>query len=405
MVSIGMGLAAAAILAPFAVTGVLDDVMTRAYMDVVGQYDELSTKAFNVWWWLGTPDVSDGSVPHAVAALAAGGADMVSVDASPLMWLTWRRVSLIAYAAAVALILSIHTYLRAPLSWYATAGLLGLAFFVIPTEMHERYAHPALAMLALWAVGGQWRERMYVLISILLVLNMTFPQPIEAVGSYIGAGMVISFAVMVGWLAIGRKRSVAVEDRTPPPEVVEPLPPARTLIRLFRGASFVGCGVLAVAGIGIAVTGRMADDVGTGDGALLLSRIRAESSSQGWGTLQNDRSVLGGVLQLGDTVYLRGLGTHASSTVEYDIPEGYSEFFAIVGIDAGSRGGGSVVAKVLLDGEQVFESATLTGESEPVEVRVPLGAARRITLIADETADGEKADHVDWALARFERTP
>ena len=404
-VAAGMGLAAAAILAPFAVTGVLDDVMTRAYTDVVGQYDELSTKAFNVWWWLGTPDVSDGSVPHAVAVVAAGGGDTVSVDASPLMWLTWRRVSLIAYAAAVALILSIHTYLRAPLSWYATAGLLGLAFFVIPTEMHERYAHPALAMLALWAVGGQWRERMYVLISILLVLNMTFPQPIEAVGSYIGAGMVISFAVMVAWLAIGRKRSVAVEDRTPPPEVVEPLPPARTLIRMFRGASFVGCGVLAVAGIGVAVAGRMADDVGTGDGALLLSTIRAESSSQGWGTLQNDRSVLGGVLQLGETVYLRGLGTHAPSTVEYDIPEGYSEFFAIVGIDAGSRGGGSAVAKVLLDGEQVFESATLTGESEPVEVRLPLGAARRITLIADETPDGEKSDHVDWALARFERSP
>ena len=63
------------------------------------------------------------------------------------------------------------------------------------------------------------------------------------------------------------------------------------------------------------------------------------------------------------------------------------------------------MAKVLLDGEQVFESTTLTGKSEPVEVRVPLGAARRITLIADETPDGEKSDHVDWALARFERTP
>ena len=63
------------------------------------------------------------------------------------------------------------------------------------------------------------------------------------------------------------------------------------------------------------------------------------------------------------------------------------------------------MAKVLLDGEQVFESATLTGESDPVEVRVPLGFAQRITLVADETSDGEKSDHVDWALARFERLP
>jgi len=393
------------ILAPFAVTGVLDDVMTRAYTDVVGQYDKLSTNAFNVWWWSGTPEVPDGSVPHAVAVLAAGGADTVSVDASPLMWLTWRRVSLIAYAAAVALILSIHTYLRAPLSWYATAGLLGLAFFLIPTEMHERYAHPALAMLALWAVGGPWRERMYVLISVLLVLNLTLPQPVEAVGSYVAAGLVISFAVMVAWLAIERKRSVAIEDRISTPEVVEPLPLARPLVRVFRVVSFSGCALLTLAAIGIAATGQVADDGGTGDGAVYLSTIKAESSKQDWGQLENDRSVLGGVLQIGDTVYLRGLGTHAPSTVEYEIPEEYSEFVAVVGIDAGSRGGGSAVVRVLLEGEQVFESATLTAESEPVEVRVPLGAARRITLLADETSDGQKSDHVDWALARFERTP
>jgi Gpi18-like mannosyltransferase len=405
MVAIGMVLAAVPILAPFAVGGVLDDVMTRAYTEVVGQYDELSTKAFNVWYWLGTPEVPDGSVPHSVAAVAAGGTDSVSVDGSLLMWLTWRRVSLIAYAAVVALILSIHTYLRAPLAWYATAGLLGLAFFAIPTEMHERYAHPAFALLAIWAVGGPWRERMYILISVLLVLNYTFPQPVEAVGSYIGAGVVISLAALIAWLAVGRMRSVAVEDRSPPPEIVEPLPPARSLIRIFRIASFSGCAVLAIAGIAVTLMGQVRDDAGPDDRSVFLSTIQAESSTQGWGTLQHDRSVLGGVLRLGDTVYLRGLGTHAPSRVEYEIPPGYANFVAVVGIDAGSRGAGSAVAKVLLDGEAAFESAELTAESAPLEVRVPLGEARRITLVAGEASGGQKSDHFDWALARFERTP
>jgi endo-alpha-N-acetylgalactosaminidase len=121
--------------------------------------------------------------------------------------------------------------------------------------------------------------------------------------------------------------------------------------------------------------------------------------------LQHDRSVLGGVLRLGDTVYLRGLGTHAPSRVEYEIPPGYANFVAVVGIDAGSRGAGSAVAKVLLDGEEAFESAELTAESAPLEVRVPLGEARRITLVAGEASGGQKSDHFDWALARFERTP
>lgn len=411
-VVVGMVLAAVPILAPFALTDTLDDVIERAYTGVVGQYPELSTNAFNVWWWLGTPEVLDDSVPYVLAAVAANGADTVSLDASPLLDFDWRRVSLIAYAAAVALILSIHTYLRAPLSWYGTAGLLGLAFFLIPTEMHERYAHPALAMLALWAVGGPWRERMFILVSMLLLLNLTHPQPVEAVGSYIGAGLVLSFVALVAWIVVERVRSFGVAGRgvappapPPPPELIEPLPPRRVLVRLFRIASFAGCAALSAAAISAVVIANLNTAGLKDDGDVYLHTLAPTASKQGWGRLRANRSVLGGVLQMGDTIYLRGLGAHAPSVMEYEIPEGYTEFVARVGIDAGSRGQGSAVARVLLDGAEVFASSTLTEESGPVDVRVPLGDARQLTVRAEPTPDGQTSDHVDWALARFTREP
>ena len=56
-----------------------------------------------------------------------------------------------------------------------------------------------------------------------------------------------------------------------------------------------------------------------------------------------------------------------------------------------------------LDGERKFQSGILTGVSDAVPIRIPLGAARRLLLEADPTPDGKQHDHLDWADARFTR--
>ncbi len=139
------------------------------------------------------------------------------------------------------------------------------------------------------------------------------------------------------------------------------------------------------------------------DGPVFLSALDAMTAEQGWGTLTRDRSVSDRPIQLGDRFYLCGLGTHAPAELTYAIPDGYDTFEAAVGVDRGTQGRGSVVVSVEVDGRCVFESPTLTGNSPPMPVRVSVSGGERLTLRAAATGDGNRFDHVDWALARFDR--
>lgn len=139
------------------------------------------------------------------------------------------------------------------------------------------------------------------------------------------------------------------------------------------------------------------------EGRLYLSWLDPVSIEQEWGELQIDRSVENGPLRIGEKVYLRGLGTHAHSKVLYEIPEGFTFFQAEVGVDRETNGLGSIRASVFLDGQRVFQTPVLTGDSPATIVRVPLGGARQVMLQVDDAGDGNRFDHADWADARFVR--
>jgi Gpi18-like mannosyltransferase len=399
---VGGTVAGAWLCAPFALNGVLDDVLRRAYVGVVGQYNQLSPSAYNMYWALADHRTADNGVPGAVALAAAAGRASLPAGSSPLMALTWRHISLIVYSLGVALILSIYSYRPGAIARLGTAGLLGLALFLLPTEMHERYAHPAIALLALWAVTSAWRERAFFLLSALLLLNLAHILPPEDVGAHIGVALTVLFVIMLIWSGLARIQAMdGARERGTSEALCEPQPPTPALVVWFRRLTFAAVPVVLLSGVGIAVLAQRAGATAASDASVYLSTLKPVRTHQDWGVLRTDRTVRGGMIRLGDTVYLRGLGTHASSETTYDIPEGVAEFRALVGIDYDSEGKGSVFASVELDGKEVFKSPLLTAASDPVEVRVPLGDARRITLRADETPDGRRADHVDWALARF----
>lgn len=137
-------------------------------------------------------------------------------------------------------------------------------------------------------------------------------------------------------------------------------------------------------------------------GRLFLSALWPVSVDQGWGELGFDRTVEGRPLRMRGRLYSRGLGTHAPSSLLFEIPAGYEAFVATVGVDDETDGAGSVIASVSLDGREVFRSPVLTGASPPAEVRIPLGGARQLLLRAEVAGDGQRFDHVAWGEARFE---
>ncbi len=409
---LGALLSAICVLLPFMTHGVAGTVCERAYVSVVGQYNQRSASAFNVWYLIGNAGDTDTTIPRSIVEYVARGRDSVLADESPLFEITWRRVSLVAFSILVAVVLSLYGRYPSAVRRYATAGLLAMLFFLVPTEMHERYAHPAVALLAIWAVTGVWRERAYVMLSLLLLLNYTYVQPIEPIAPEL-AGLTVLLLLVVMGSQFFRPRAPSPPDDVPM-EVVDGPPPS-LLVRTFGWASTLSLCVFAACGgyLFIAVrtewlasrsvaNSSIVAEAAPGRCVVMLDEVDPVSSSQSWLELRRGATVDGGVIQLDDRLYLRGIGVHAASDVTYDVPADCATFNALAGIDAETRGMGSAVLEVLLDGSVAFRSDVLMADTPPVSIAIPVGQATRLRLRALPTPDGISNDHVSWALARFE---
>ena len=135
-------------------------------------------------------------------------------------------------------------------------------------------------------------------------------------------------------------------------------------------------------------------------------------SRQGWGALGLNTATVPGdgrtpaALRIGETVYEKGLGHHAPGDLVFHLPEGeYTSFTAEVGVHWQGGGQGSVIFQVFVDGEQRFESETLSDSSARVSVNVPLTGARELKLVSLDAGDGIACDMANWVDARLHRDP
>lgn len=130
----------------------------------------------------------------------------------------------------------------------------------------------------------------------------------------------------------------------------------------------------------------------------------------GYGELGLDSSSSEGKLALADekgqrVEFKKGLGAHAASEVAYNIEgQGYTSFESYVGIDYYQVSQGdvpsSVTFRVLVDGEEKYNSGEMTVNDPMQKVEVELSGASTIQLFADAGANNYN-DHADWADAKF----
>ena len=107
----------------------------------------------------------------------------------------------------------------------------------------------------------------------------------------------------------------------------------------------------------------------------------------------------------GVSTYDRGLGTHAKTTLAYDLAGQYGRFTAVVGLDAETGRGGRVPVKILVDGKDRTPEALklLTLESGPVDVSLDVAGAKTLTLVVDFGPAGDANADVNWCEARLIR--
>lgn len=113
-----------------------------------------------------------------------------------------------------------------------------------------------------------------------------------------------------------------------------------------------------------------------------------------------DRSCMGDPLRAGGRVWSRGIGVHAPSRLTFELDGTFRELRCAIAVDENrSRSElrlGSVVFRVLVDGEERFTSPVVRGGDAPVEIAVPVEGGRQLVLQVDESEDAHIFDRADW---------
>ena len=113
-----------------------------------------------------------------------------------------------------------------------------------------------------------------------------------------------------------------------------------------------------------------------------------------------DRSVTGGLLRSGGELFTRGLGVHAPSRLEWDLDGSWSSLRLAVAVDDEVLElplHGSVVVRVIADGETRFESGILgAGGGPQVVPGISLEGVRKLVLEVDMAGNLHVADRADW---------
>ncbi len=128
------------------------------------------------------------------------------------------------------------------------------------------------------------------------------------------------------------------------------------------------------------------------------------SSEQSWGVLGFDTAAhatdkAGEPLQIGTRRFAKGLGHHANGVITLLLAGQYESFEADVGLQPCT--GGTVLFRVLVDGQQRFESGVMRSGDGPRAVRVSVGGAQEVRLEASDAGDGINCDMANWAEARL----
>lgn len=141
----------------------------------------------------------------------------------------------------------------------------------------------------------------------------------------------------------------------------------------------------------------------------ILLRLRFSSNqtfeivewNQEWGTLEQNRSVVGNPIRLMGATYSSGLGTHANSSITIKLLKNGSHFSGICGIDGEVGTAGSIECSIEAAGRVLFSSGILSnGLAMPF--RIPIFNTESLILKISNGGDSISSDHADWADLRVE---
>ncbi len=129
--------------------------------------------------------------------------------------------------------------------------------------------------------------------------------------------------------------------------------------------------------------------------------------TQGWGEMGINTAVKPTdgrapmPLQIKDTKYAKGIGTHAPSEIVIELNGDYTALAGEIGVQQQDHNAGSVVFQVYVDDQLKFDSDVMHESDEPRKLGVNIAGGRTLRLVVTDAGDGITCDCADWADARL----
>ncbi|MFH1739652.1 MAG: NPCBM/NEW2 domain-containing protein [bacterium] len=373
----GMFFSVVALIMPFFLTDQAGLLVRSCFLEPLRWGTQLTYGAFNLWQLHADPFVAD-NLPF----LFLFGSDGTMSAGNPLALLSYHRFGLILFGMSYLFVIFRWSKMSPQDElglWWALA-VVSLAFFFFPTRIHERYLFPFLAFAApVSAAGGNGRRLFFVVVSVFYLLNLMAVCPPDSGIVYLSEvhGGASDILAATGLLAA----ILWVKERW----------------GLSYGRSLAVIGILLIMFLTVLAVRRTA--------SLPLSSFPMKSSEQGYGTPKRDLSFGGDLLRIRDTIYARGIGTHAPSRLTFDVPARAARLETWVGVDAATIGGperSSVVFAIELDGKEVFRSSVFSARSPAQRIELPLAGKKELVLVTEDAGDGSRDDHADWCVLSIE---
>lgn len=94
--------------------------------------------------------------------------------------------------------------------------------------------------------------------------------------------------------------------------------------------------------------------------------------------------------------YDEGIGTHANSTITYDVNKQFSTFETDFGIDTEAGAKGTALFSIYGDDKELFTSKKMGRYDYPAHAKVNIQGVQTLRLIVTDAGDGITDDHADW---------
>ena len=338
----------------------------------------LSLRAYNLWW------------------LVAGGKGMEVSDKILTLGVTSAKtMGLILFSAfylpAVGLVLTKKGAKNLLLAF----TLVGLAFFLFPTQSHERYIFPAFCFLFL-LLPDYWerpaKKRLALILFIFLSCSVFANLNSSMLVNYPENGIkLFGFLANKNWeMAFGVFNLVFF---------------FLFLWKVTKNLSLfwkLGTAGILLGGILLTNLGYLLKK------EIPLTKLKPISATQDYGSLQVNRnlnSMFGpknwSFLSVNYFFYRQGFGTHANSQIVFDLGKKFRRLETDFGVDTAAGERASVVFEIYGDGKLLFCSPKMGKGDLPGHANVSLEGVKTLLLAVNDAGDGITEDHADWLEPRL----